>query len=89
LQLNSLNFGIIFLPNKVVKEYIMSQNTRNPQSEGQENSNRGSGNHVRNLIEGFEGMNYEQIRQPYNSQQAEDNDGVGTDSGEGKRRDEP
>ena len=67
----------------------MSQNTRNPQGEGQENSNRGSGSHVRRRIEGFEGMNYEQIRQPYNSEQKEDNDGDGTDSGEGKRRDEP
>jgi len=67
----------------------MSQNTWSPQSEGQENSGRSTGNLGREKIEGFEGMNYEQIRQPYNSQSRENNQRDGIDNSEGKRRDEP
>jgi hypothetical protein len=67
----------------------MSQNTRNPQSEGQENSGRSAGNHVRKSVEGFEGMNYEQIRQPYNSRHGDQDNGDWTDNSEGQRRDDP
>ena len=47
----------------------MSQNTRNQQSDSQGNSGRGSNeSQDRKNYEGFEGMNYEQRRQPYNPQ---------------------
>lgn len=64
----------------------MSQNTRNQPSDSQETSGRGSNaNQERNRYEGFEGMNYEQIRQPYNSRQNNDREDI---NGSGKRRDE-
>lgn len=65
----------------------MSQNTRNQPSDSQGNSDRGSNaNQDRNRYEGFEGMNYEQIRQPYNAQR--NNNDREDINGSGKRRDE-
>jgi hypothetical protein len=68
----------------------MSQNPGNKQSENQGNSGRGSENQTRKRsAEGFEGMNYEQVRQPYNSgnSNSRNRDDIENDS-EGKRRDE-
>ena len=45
----------------------MSQNTRNQPSDSQGNSGRGyNETQRRKSYEGFEGMNYEQKRRPYN-----------------------
>jgi hypothetical protein len=66
----------------------MSQNTRNQPSDSQGNSGRGSGERQnRKNYEGFEGMNYEQRRQPYNPQHIGRRDG---NNGErsGKRHEE-
>lgn len=66
----------------------MSQNMRNQQSDSQGNSGRGSGEtEDRKNYEGFEGMNYEQRRQPYNPQHINDN-GRNDSQGNNKRRDE-
>gem|GEM_PF-2144845 len=44
----------------------MLQHSRNPQGDGQGMPGRGMNDgRERNRTEGFEGMNYEQIRQPY------------------------
>jgi len=68
----------------------MSQNTRNQQGDSQGNSGRGNENQVRPQIEGFEGMNYEQIRQPYNSGSSSERKGHDiTNNGNSERRDEP
>ena len=59
----------------------MSQNMRNQPSDNQGNSGRGSNEtQERKNYEVFEGMNYEQRRQPFNPQHlnyntANDNDG--------------
>ena len=50
----------------------MSQNMRNKPGE-QENSGRGNEGHERKRYEGFEGMNYEQRRPPYNPQRTSGN----------------
>ena len=47
----------------------MSQNLRNQPGEGQRNTARGDEQKERSSYEGFEGMNYEQRRQPFNPQQ--------------------
>lgn len=66
----------------------MSQNTRNQPSESQGNSGRlSNANRDRNRYEGFEGMNYEQVRQPYNQQQ-HNNDREDINGSNGMRRDE-
>ena len=58
----------------------MSQNTRNQPSDSQGNSGRGSNEmQERNNYEGFEGMNYEQRRQPYNPQHSGRNNGSSGD----------
>jgi hypothetical protein len=45
----------------------MTQNRRNQLSEGRENSGRGgTGSGDQQRFDGFEDMNYEQVRQPYN-----------------------
>ena len=44
----------------------MLQNTRNQQGDNQGNSGRGAESDARKWSEGFTGMNYEQVRQPYN-----------------------
>lgn len=47
----------------------MTQNMRNQPSDSQRNSGRESNSDAeRKSYEGFEGMNYEQRRQPYNPQ---------------------
>ena len=50
----------------------MSQDMRNPANEGNGSSGRSTNENVRNdeqkRFEGFEGMNYEQRRGPYNPQ---------------------
>ncbi|MGZ5287793.1 MAG: hypothetical protein ACXWB9_11430 [Flavisolibacter sp.] len=46
----------------------MSQNMRNQPGEGQGNSGRGDEHQERKRFDGFEGMNYEQKRQPFNPQ---------------------
>lgn len=67
----------------------MSQNTRNQPGGSQENSGRNSGaDRERKNYEGFEGMNYEQIRQPYNPQHSSNNDREDINGGSGKRHDE-
>jgi len=58
----------------------MSQNMRNEASDSQGNSGRGSNDtQERRNYEGFEGMNYEQRRQPYNPQHIGRNNEDGTD----------
>jgi hypothetical protein len=78
--------GIIFNLIRVVKRGFMSQHSRNQPSDRQGDSNNGSGDRSgRNPYEGFEGMNYEQRRQPYNPQQANqdrNSNGSGGNSGE-------
>jgi hypothetical protein len=67
----------------------MSQNPGNKNSENQSNSGRGSDHQGNRHAEGFEGMNYEQIRQPYNSGNSNNRnrDDIEKDS-EGQRRDD-
>ena len=66
----------------------MSQNTRNQPSDSQGNSGRGSDEMKdRKNYEGFEGMNYEQRRQPYNPQHTNNGGGNNSD-GHSERRDE-
>lgn len=49
----------------------MSQNTRNQPGDNQGTPGRGmNDSRERSRYEGFEGMNYEQIRQPYNPQRS-------------------
>jgi hypothetical protein len=72
----------------------MSQNSRNPANEGQGNSGRSDNNSPRGderkRMDGFEGMNYEQKRGPYDpyrnrERQRGDMDGA---SGSGNRQDD-
>ena len=66
----------------------MSQNLRNQPNEDQLSSGRGSNeNQFRKRNEGFEGMNYEQRRPPYNPKHGSSSD-RNDDNGNGKRRDE-
>ena len=54
----------------------MSQNMRNQQGDSQGNSGRGSNDAQDGKnYEGFEGMNYEQKRKPYNPQSISNNRG--------------
>lgn len=66
----------------------MSQNTRNQQGDSQGNSGRESNDRQeQRSYEGFEGMNYEQRRQPYDPRHMNNirrNDAYGDDD----RRDE-
>jgi hypothetical protein len=64
----------------------MTQNTRHELSDSQGNSGRGL-NEIQNrkVSEGFEGMNYEQRRQPYPQHTSNDDNNR---NGKGKRRDE-
>jgi hypothetical protein len=65
----------------------MSQNIGNRQSDSQGNSGRGSGEiEDRKNHEGFEGMNYEQRRPPYNPQHINNHGNNSQDNS--KRRDE-
>ena len=72
----------------------MSQNRRNPANEGHEQNGRSSKNVRRqdkkSGDQGFDGMNYEQRRGPYNpsrdTEPQRDDTGGGNNSG--KRRDE-
>jgi hypothetical protein len=69
----------------------MSQNVRNEPGGNQGDSGRVANERSeRNRYEGFEGMNYEQVRQPYHPQRGGSKDMNGPDSGEdnSKRRDE-
>lgn len=66
----------------------MLQSMRNQPGDSQGNSGRGSNdNEERKNHEGFEGMNYEQRRQPYNPQHI-DNDTANDNDGNSKRHDE-
>ena len=66
----------------------MLQNMRNQQGDSQGNFGRGSNEtEDRKNYEGFEGMNYEQRRQPYNPQYASHNTANDND-GNSKRHDE-
>lgn len=66
----------------------MSQNMRNQPCDSQGNSGRGSNEtQDRENYEGFEGMNYEQRRQPYNPHHI-DNSSRTNNEGSSKRRDE-
>ena len=51
----------------------MSQEMRNRSGEGQGNPVRASEGSDRKRYEGFEGMNYEQIRQPYDPKRLNNN----------------
>ena len=68
----------------------MSQNLRNQPGEGQgESESASNNNQERKRYEGFEGMNYEQRRQPYNSQYSNNRNRDDINSGNGgKRREE-
>ena len=58
----------------------MSQNTRNQPSDSQGNSGRGlNETQERKNYEGFEGMNYEQRRQPFNPQHTSNSSGANSD----------
>jgi hypothetical protein len=66
----------------------MTQNMRNEPSDRQRSSGRGSNETPeRRNYEGFEGMNYEQKRQPYNPQHTSNSRGNDSDSNR-KRREE-
>jgi hypothetical protein len=66
----------------------MSQNMRNQPSDSQGNSGRGSEEaQDRKNYEGFEGMNYEQRRQPYDPQHISSSGGNDS-NGNSERRDE-
>jgi hypothetical protein len=59
----------------------MSQNTGNQPGDSQGNSGRGlNESQERKSYEGFEGMNYEQRRQPFNPQYTGNNNGTGNNS---------
>jgi hypothetical protein len=65
----------------------MSQNSRNMTGDAG-NSGRGmNDSHERKSYEGFEGMNYEQVRQPYPSQENASNSS-GENSNKGGDRNE-
>ena len=67
----------------------MLQNMRNQPSDSGGNSGRGSNEmQERKNYEGFEGMNYEQRRQPYNPQYTNNNRGKDSDSNNRNRREE-
>ena len=51
----------------------MSENVRNQPGESQGRPDRASDGPRRTRFEGFEGMNYEQRRQPYNPQRKKEN----------------
>lgn len=62
---------LFFYCKEQVKTSIMSQNSRNTQNDNSGSPGRGmNDNRENSRYEGFEGMNYEQIRQPYNPQRA-------------------
>jgi hypothetical protein len=68
----------------------MSQNTRNTPGDREGNSGRGTNDsQERQQYEGFEGMNYEQVRRPFNPRQTgnSSSDDVNSD-GKGKGREE-
>jgi hypothetical protein len=66
----------------------MSQNMRNQPGDSQGSSGRGSKDtQERKDYEGFEGMNYEQRRQPYNPQHITNNRS-GNGDGNSERHDE-
>lgn len=66
----------------------MSQNLRNQQGDSQGNSGRGSNeSQERKNYEGFEGMNYEQRRPPYNPHHTSSGSRSDGDSN-GERREE-
>ena len=52
----------------------MSQDTGRKPGEGQGNGGRGNENSRSRQYEGFEGMNYEQIRQPYRDRSGSNSD---------------
>jgi|GEM_PF-3470855 len=68
----------------------MSQNGGIPANEGQAGSGRTNSENVRNderkRFEGFEGMNYEQVRGPYNPKKRDRNPGGGEPSEGGSAR---
>jgi hypothetical protein len=68
----------------------MSQNQRNQPGDGQMDTGRTSnGNSERRQYEGFEGMNYEQRRQPYQPlQSANTNSDDPENGGSGKKQSE-
>ena len=68
----------------------MYQNSHNQPEENQQRSGRAQKeNRNLNSYEGFEGMNYEQIRQPYNPHGGRKNNGdERSDRNGGKRPDE-
>ena len=66
----------------------MSQNLRNQPGEGQGNSGRGDDHQDRKRYEGFEGMNFEQRRQPFNPQRTSNNRNQEDDSRGRKNNDE-
>ena len=66
----------------------MSQNTGNQPSDSKGNSGRGSNDtQDRKNYEGFEGMNYEQVRQPYNPQHITSSRGMNNE-GDSQRHDD-
>lgn len=52
--------------NKAINSLVMSQEARNKQSGDRDINRTSNAPAERKNYEGFEGMNYEQIRQPYN-----------------------
>ena len=69
----------------------MTQNARNQPSDSEGHSGRGSKDQRERIRhQGFDDVNYEQVRQPYNPQDGNNRSGNNTNSGRnsGKRRDE-
>jgi hypothetical protein len=69
----------------------MSQNSRNPANEGQGGSGRTTNENLRNnlrrSLEGFEGMNYEQVRGPYNPKRDKNPKGGEDENNSGRPQD--
>lgn len=66
----------------------MSQNMRNEQGDSWNKSNQLSDNvNSGRNYEGFEGMNFEQARQPYNPDKKRDRKGMGSRNSNGEEKD--
>jgi hypothetical protein len=81
--------GIVFILYYSDKFQFMSQNSGNKKDERQADGGRGMGEHYEHKqYEGFEGMNYEQRRQPYNTKPINRERDGGNNSGGGGNRQE-
>ena len=63
----------------------MSQNTRSEPGERKEQSERPRSGQERSKYEGFEGMNYEQIRQPFQPRKSDKEENGNREQGQNGR----